>query len=123
VRVEYQVIERKPFKVGDIVISGNDVTKNRIIYRYLNLAGVIPGQTLPYPGLRMAEKELARANLFDMEDRPTVSVIERDDAFDSEYKDILVRVKETMTGSLMFGASVNSDAGLVGSIVLNERNF
>jgi outer membrane protein insertion porin family len=28
-----------------------------------------------------------------------------------------------MTGSLMFGASVNSDAGLVGSIVLNERNF
>src|SRR5262249_44388169 len=42
---------------------------------------------------------------------------------DSEYKNILVQVKETHTGSLLFGVGVNSDAGLVGSIVLNERNF
>src|SRR5207302_2017966 len=72
---------------------------------------------------RQGERNLARSNLFDMEDRPTITPIEPLDSFDSEYKDILVRVKETMTGSLMFGASVNSDAGLVGSIVLNERNF
>jgi outer membrane protein insertion porin family len=38
-------------------------------------------------------------------------------------KDILVQVQETRTGSLMFGVGVNSDAGLTGSIVLNERNF
>jgi RNA polymerase sigma factor (sigma-70 family) len=37
--------------------------------------------------------------------------------------DILVRVGETRTGSLLFGDGVNSDAGLTGSIVLNERNF
>ncbi len=42
---------------------------------------------------------------------------------DSEYKDILVNVHETQTGSLLFGVGVNSDAGLTGSIVLNERNF
>lgn len=120
VRVEYQVIERKPFKVGEILIAGNEVTKNRVIYRMLN---IFPGQTLSYPSLRQGEADLRRSNLFDQEERPTISVIERTDNFDSEYKDVLVRVKETMTGSLMFGASVNSDAGLVGSIVLNERNF
>jgi outer membrane protein insertion porin family len=38
-------------------------------------------------------------------------------------KDILVQVQETRTGSLLFGIGVNSDAGLTGSIVLNERNF
>jgi RNA polymerase sigma factor (sigma-70 family) len=32
-------------------------------------------------------------------------------------------MEEQRTGSLLFGAGVNSDAGLVGSIVLNERNF
>jgi RNA polymerase sigma factor (sigma-70 family) len=34
-----------------------------------------------------------------------------------------LNVQERPTGSLMFGVGVNSDAGLAGSIVLNERNF
>jgi hypothetical protein len=38
-------------------------------------------------------------------------------------KDVLVTVQETRTGSLLFGVGVNSDAGLTGSIVVNERNF
>jgi outer membrane protein insertion porin family len=37
--------------------------------------------------------------------------------------DVLVTVQETNTGSLLFGVGVNSDAGLSGSVVLNERNF
>jgi hypothetical protein len=40
-----------------------------------------------------------------------------------EFKDILVSVQEQRTGSLIFGVGVNSDAGLTGSIILNERNF
>lgn len=34
-----------------------------------------------------------------------------------------IRTEETMTGRLMFGVGINSDAGLVGSIVLDEQNF
>jgi outer membrane protein assembly factor BamA len=120
VQIQYEVIEKKPFKVGELKVIGNDVTKFRVIYHFLN---IYPGQILPYPALKQGEAALARSNLFDMEERPTITPIDRDDPFDDEYKDILIRVKETMTGSLMFGASVNSDAGLVGSIVLNERNF
>jgi outer membrane protein insertion porin family len=37
--------------------------------------------------------------------------------------EVRVDVQETQTGSLMFGVAVNSDAGLTGSVVLNERNF
>lgn len=37
--------------------------------------------------------------------------------------DINVISEETMTGRLMFGVGVNSDAGLVGSVVLDEQNF
>lgn len=34
-----------------------------------------------------------------------------------------VNAEETMTGRMMFGVGINSDAGLVGSVVLDEQNF
>ncbi len=34
-----------------------------------------------------------------------------------------INANETMTGRLMFGVGVNSDSGLVGSVVLDEQNF
>ena len=37
--------------------------------------------------------------------------------------DILFEGQETQTGRLMLGVGVNSDAGVVGNIVLDERNF
>jgi len=40
-----------------------------------------------------------------------------------EYIDIDTYVNEARTGRLMFGAGVNSDAGVVGNIVLSEQNF
>jgi hypothetical protein len=52
--------------------------------------------------------------------RPTIVIIEDGD---SPYRDVVINVKETQTGSLMFGAGVNSDAGLVGSVVLNEQRM
>jgi hypothetical protein len=36
------------------------------------------------------------------------------------YKDVLPRITESRTGSLLFGIGVNSDSGLTGSIVLGE---
>lgn len=36
---------------------------------------------------------------------------------------LTVTASETQTGRLMFGVGVNSDAGLIGSIVLDEQNF
>ncbi|HEV3262602.1 MAG TPA: outer membrane protein assembly factor BamA [Gemmataceae bacterium] len=122
VDVFYEVEERPPAKVGQIIIYGNDVTRENVIRRQIPL---YPGQTLTYPDLRAAEANLARLNIFDNNPEqgihPTVSVIDPDSP--TEYKDILVKVQETATGSLLFGVGVNSDAGLTGSIVLNERNF
>lgn len=122
VRVQYEVKERPASKVGQVIIVGNEVTQDRVIRR---IVGLYPGQTLCYPELRIAERDLARINIFKNEPdngiHPTVSVL--DPESEKEYKDILVQVQETQTGSLMFGAGFNSDTGIVGSIVLNERNF
>jgi outer membrane protein assembly complex protein YaeT len=122
VAVHYEVQERPPARVGQIIIYGNDVTKENVIRRQIPL---FPGQILSYPDLRVAEKNLTRLNIFETNPqtgvRPTVTVL--DPESDTEFKDILVHVQEEPTGSLMFGVGVNSDAGLTGSIVLNERNF
>src|SRR5262249_52856721 len=39
------------------------------------------------------------------------------------YRDVLIEVQETNTGALSFGAAVSSDAGVVGTIGLTQRNF
>jgi outer membrane protein insertion porin family len=36
---------------------------------------------------------------------------------------LIIQTEETQTGKLMLGVGVNSDAGLVGSIILDEQNF
>jgi outer membrane protein assembly factor BamA len=120
--VHYDVVERPPARVGQIIVTGNEVTRQNVILRQVPL---FPGQVLTYPDLRVAERNLARLGIFETSPengiRPTVTVL--DPETDSPFKDILVNVQETRTGSLLFGVGVNSDAGLVGSIVLNEKNF
>jgi len=120
VRVQYVVEDRPISYVGEVYIVGNTVTQDRVIRRML---GLYPGQVLRYPELRIAEQQLSRLNIFEMDPklgvRPTVQALDNP----GPLKDILVKVQETRTGSLMLGAGVNSNNGLVGSIVLNERNF
>ena len=121
VRMQFLVEDKAPAQVGEVIIVGNTVTQDRVIRRMLQ--GIQPGQVLRYPELRIAERDLARLNIFEMNPelgiRPTVQALDSPGPF----KDILVKVQETRTGSLMLGAGVNSDNGFVGSIVLNERNF
>jgi outer membrane protein assembly complex protein YaeT len=120
--VQYQIEERQPARVGQIIIVGNERTRQNVILRQIPL---YPGQVLTYPDLRLAERNLTRLNIFasspDGSVHPTVTVL--DPESENAIKDILVTVQEDNTGSLLFGIGVNSDSGLTGSIVLNERNF
>ena len=43
--------------------------------------------------------------------------------YEEPLVDVLVSGNETQTGRLMVGVGVNSDAGVVGNIVVDERNF
>src|SRR5205085_10861259 len=116
VKVQYEIDEKKPARVGQIFVIGNDRTKMNVILRQV---GLYPGQVLSYPEIRLAEKNLARLNIFksspDGAVRPTIEVRDNPQCPDSEFKDVIIRVEEDNTGSLLFGVGVNSDAGLQGS--------
>ena len=123
-QVNYEMNEKPVARVGQIYIVGNDRTRQNVILRQLPL---YPGQILTYPDLKQAEKNLSRLGIFESNAEsglhPTVTVLDNPLNPDDPVKDILVNVQEANTGSLMFGVGVNSDSGLTGSIVLNERNF
>jgi outer membrane protein insertion porin family len=122
VNVQYALEERPPSRVGQVIVVGNEVTQDRVIRRVL---GLFPGQTLRYPELRIAERDLQRLGIFDTNPelgiRPTITALPNEN--NSEFQDILVQVKEAHTGSIMIGAGVNSNSGLMGSFVVNEKNF
>jgi outer membrane protein insertion porin family len=114
--------QERPARVGQIIICGLTRTREDIVRREIPLR---PGEILRYPLLREAERNLIRLNIFEVNPqtgvRPTVTVREPNPP--SEFKDIIVTVQEAATTSLLFGVAVNSDAGLVGTVALNERNF
>lgn len=127
--VRYEVHEQRPARVGQIFIIGNERTRDNVILRQVPL---FPGQILTFPDLDIAKAKLMRLGIFaggpgqggpggQGSPPPEVNVLDREG--DSEFKDIEIKVNETNTGSLMFGVGVNSNTGLVGTIVLNERNF
>lgn len=121
VDVHYRVLEpgnKGPDRVGSIKIEGNTITQERVIRNQLNF---FSGQVLEYPKLKQAEQNLARLGIFDGEDPPTIEV--EPSNFDSSYKDIRVRVKETRTGQVGLQVGVNSNAGLNGTLSINQRNF
>ena len=55
--------EKPTPKVGQVFIIGNDITQDRVIR---DLVGLMPGQTLRYPELRLAEMNLAKSKLFSL---------------------------------------------------------
>ncbi len=122
VHVHYQVMETQPARVGEIIVRNNTVTQERVIRRELLLQ---PGQILEWPMVQVSQDNLSRLGIFKEDQmngiRPTVEVLEAQG--DSPFRDVLVTVNETQTGSFLLGAGINSDAGVTGSIVLNERNF
>lgn len=123
VDIVYQLREDLPKRVGRIRTTGNEVTKDRVIRQYTELA---PGDTFDTVKLRRSEQNLRATRLFEVNPgqgiQPTVQIDPASDPAD-EFQDVIIDVKETQTGSLLFGVGVNSDSGVGGSFVVNERNF
>jgi outer membrane protein assembly complex protein YaeT len=120
VRVHYNVLgdRNEPTRVGRVIIEGNTVTQDYVILNQLDLR---PGQILQFEKLEDARMRLARLGIFDQANPPVVEALPNE--LDSSFRDVRVQVNETRTGQFMVGGGVNSNAGVNGSIVINERNF
>ena len=114
VRLTIECKEGEQIRVGRIVPRGNERTKDKVVRRALNL---FPEEVFNLTEAREAEQRLIQTQIFS---KATVSPV--GDA--PGVRDALVNVEESAkAGDFIFGVGVTSNSGLIGSIVLDIKNF
>lgn len=116
VDLDVKITEGKAYHVGNIIIRGNQGTQDRVVRRQMR--GIEPGRRFDGSGVALTEQNVRETGLFS---EAKVTVL--GDEGDQDFRDVLLEVKETRTGSISFGAAVSSDAGILGALDVNQRNF
>lgn len=110
-----RINEGSPYLVGKVAVRGNAVTRDKVILRQLR--GLEPGRPFDRTGLDTTRQRLSTSSIFS---EGTVTILGDPE---DEQRDVLIQVQEGQTGSIGFGAGVSSDAGIIGSIDIIQRNF
>ncbi|MCC6428702.1 MAG: BamA/TamA family outer membrane protein [Phycisphaerales bacterium] len=113
-----RIVEGKKTKTGLVEIIDNELTKQEVIRRKIRLQ---PDRPLDITQIEDTKKDLERLRLF--QPGSVKITVQAPDPVDPEYRDVLVEVKETNTGSFQFGVTMGSDNGFGGRIALEQRNF
>jgi outer membrane protein insertion porin family len=123
VDLEYTVKENGRFRIGQITITGNEQTKDKVVRRVLDEYDFQPGKW--YNG------DIARGDgKGELEkDLQQILLTERDGATitpsgsTAGQKDAQVSIIEGKTGMVMVGAGVSSDSGVMGQLTYEQRNL
>lgn len=115
-----EIEEGPEIMVGEVIIRGNFLTKDKVIRRELEVS---PGRPLNTRALQRSREKLDNTRLFGRGPNAPRITIQPPDPAEPLYRDLLVEVNETNTGSVNFGAAVGSDAGVLGTIAINQRNW
>jgi len=113
VDLQYIVTPGQKVTIGDVLISGNDQTKDRVIRRYIYLA---PGDLYNATDLKESKNALQRTGFFDRVDIQSERISE-------DKVNLLVKVKETQTGSISLGGGYGSYEGFMVNASISDRNL
>ncbi len=117
------ISQGRQYKTGLVTIRGNDHTRDDVVRR---LVTIQPDRPLDSTEIEETERRLRRSNLFapPSGDNPGPKVtIQPEDPNNPGYRDVLVEVEETNTGSFNIGGGAGSDSGFFASISITQRNF
>jgi outer membrane protein insertion porin family len=110
--------ESKVFKVGRIIVRGNNNTETRII---LSQCELVPGQVYRSYQLQDTQMRLQSLNYFKTVD--VVAVKEPSKSLGDEYRDVIIDVQEKGTGSANLFFGFNSTESAYGGLNISENNF
>jgi len=113
VNLQYVIQPGQKVTINDVLISGNDTTKDRVIRRYVYLA---PGDTFNATDLKDSKNALGRTGFFDGVDIQSQRVSE-------DKIDLLVKVKEASTGTISAGGGYGSYEGLMLNASVSDKNI
>jgi outer membrane protein insertion porin family len=110
----YHIREGSQSYVEQIIIQGNNRTKDKVIRRELLVA---PGQIYDSVRVDTSKKRLDNLQYFDKVD------ISPQDTTVPNRKNMVVTVEEKRTGSVTFGAGFSSVDSLLGFVEITQGNF
>jgi len=113
VNIQYILSPGEKVKIHDVLISGNDNTKDRVIRRYIYLA---PGDYFNATDLKDSKNALGRTGFFDKVDIQSQRV-------SADEVDLLVKVKEASTGSISLGGGYGSYEGFMVNASISDKNL
>jgi len=113
VDLQYQIMAGQKVRINDVLISGNDVTKDRVIRRYIYLA---PGDLYNYTDLKDSKSALGRTGYFEKVDIIPERISE-------DKVNLLVKVKEAQTGSISAGGGYGSYQGFMINASVSNKNL
>ncbi len=114
VLVRIDIDEKDQYRVGRIVVRGNEQTKDKVVRRAFDL---YPGDVFDLSKARKAEQDLRQLQIFSLANVTPVGE-------EPGVRDVLMQVEESRkAGDFLFGFGVTSNSGLVGSIMLDLKNF
>jgi len=121
VTVQFEITEGEQFRIGQVIITGNESTHDKVIRRILDEEDFAPGQWFNADvargdGTGELEKTIRRQVM-------TESIFIKAAGTRRGLRDAHVSIVEGQTGSVMLGAGVASDSGLIGHMVFDQRNF
>jgi len=113
VNLQYVVQPGMKVTINDVLISGNDTTKDRVIRRYIYLA---PGDRFNARDLKDSKNALGRTGFFDNVDIQSQRI-------SADKINLLVKVKEAATGTISAGGGYGSYEGLMLNASISDKNI
>ena len=110
----YHIVENSQSYVEQIIIQGNNRTKDKVIRREL---AVSPGEIYDSVRADQSKKRLENLQYFEKVD------ISPQDTNVPNRKNMVVTVEEKRTGSVTFGAGFSSVDSLLGFVEITQGNF
>lgn len=114
INLTYIITEGKPYKVGRVIIEGNNQTLDRVIRREVPLK--------PNDNLNTVDVETTRQRLLGLNYFSNVMTEERTSE-QKGYRDIIIKVDEKNTGKMNLTIGFSSIDYLVGYVSVEETNF
>ncbi|MCV6607992.1 MAG: outer membrane protein assembly factor BamA, partial [Campylobacterales bacterium] len=112
-KIIYKVVCGEKVYIRDVIISGNDRTLDRVLRREVFLA---PGELYNLVEIKESKKSLNRLGYFE-------SVELKENRVSASEMDLIIKVKETTTGSLQAGGGWNSFDGFMVNASVSDRNI
>jgi outer membrane protein assembly complex protein YaeT len=123
VAIEYTIKEGERFRIGQVIITGNEQTRDRVVRRILDEYEFQPGKWYNADiargdGKGDLEKTLQQTLLTER-DGSNITPAGKSPG----QRDAQVNIIEGKTGMVMLGAGVSTDSGVIGQFTFEQRNF